>query len=81
MLGSLYVLTIRMKRHIFTAHLLQESLFFVTQAMTSLHWSRLSDHVGRKPIVLIGLFGASLSTLSFGLSRTFWGLVIRSVTL
>ncbi|GLB44900.1 putative major facilitator superfamily protein [Lyophyllum shimeji] len=53
-----------------------ESLFFVTEAATVLQWSRLSDHVGRKPILLLGLFGTAASMLSFGLSRTFWGLVI-----
>ncbi|KAF5379817.1 hypothetical protein D9615_005697 [Tricholomella constricta] len=53
-----------------------ESLFFATEAATVLQWSRISDHVGRKPILLIGLFGLSISMLSFGLSRTFWGLVV-----
>ncbi|KAG6906073.1 hypothetical protein DXG01_016037 [Tephrocybe rancida] len=53
-----------------------ESLFFVTEAITVLQWSRISDHIGRKPIMLIGLFGTALSILSFGLSRTFWALVI-----
>ncbi|KAI6133552.1 major facilitator superfamily domain-containing protein [Pisolithus thermaeus] len=52
-----------------------ESLFFVTQAMTVLYWSRLSDYVGRKPILLVGLAGLSLSNLCFGLSREFWALV------
>jgi MFS family permease len=56
---------------------LQESLFFATQACTILHWSRLSDNIGRKPVVLIGLFGVSLSMYCFALSRTFWGLVFR----
>ncbi|KAG5644661.1 hypothetical protein DXG03_008043 [Asterophora parasitica] len=55
-----------------------ESLFFLTEALTVLQWSRISDHVGRKPILLIGLFGTSVSMLSFGLSRTFWGLVLRA---
>ncbi|TFY61951.1 hypothetical protein EVJ58_g4187 [Rhodofomes roseus] len=55
---------------------LMHSLFFATQAMTVLHWSRLSDRVGRKPVIMIGLFGLSLSMYSFGMSRTFWGLVI-----
>lgn len=56
---------------------MQESLFYVTEAFTVLQWSRLSDQVGRKPIMLLGLFGSSVSILSFGLSRTFLGLVIR----
>lgn len=45
--------------------------------MTVLHWSRLSDHIGRKPVIMTGLFGLSLSMYSFGLSKTFWGAVLR----
>ncbi|KAG0691640.1 major facilitator superfamily domain-containing protein [Suillus ampliporus] len=55
---------------------LLHSLFFATEALTIFHWSRLSDYVGRKPVALIGLFGLALSMLCFGLSTTFWGLVI-----
>ncbi|KAG1746768.1 MFS multidrug-resistance DHA1 sub-family [Suillus paluster] len=55
---------------------LLHSLFFATEALTIFHWSRLSDYVGRKPVVLIGLFGLSLSMICFGLSKTFWGLVL-----
>ncbi|THV02477.1 MFS general substrate transporter [Dendrothele bispora CBS 962.96] len=53
-----------------------ESLFFVTEALTILQWSRWSDHVGRKPVLLIGLFGLTLSMISFGLSKSFWSLII-----
>ncbi|KAJ7039673.1 member of major facilitator superfamily multidrug-resistance, DHA1 sub-family [Mycena alexandri] len=53
-----------------------QSLFFLTQALTVLHWSRLSDRIGRKPVILIGLLGLSASMYCFGLSRTFWGLVL-----
>ncbi|EIM90953.1 MFS general substrate transporter [Stereum hirsutum FP-91666 SS1] len=53
-----------------------ESLFFAVEAVTVLQWSRLSDHIGRKPILLIGLIGLSISMFLFGLSRTFWTLVI-----
>ncbi|KAJ7793679.1 major facilitator superfamily transporter, partial [Mycena olivaceomarginata] len=52
-----------------------QSLFFLTQATTVLQWSRASDRLGRKPILLIGLFGATSSIICFGLSRTFWALV------
>ena len=55
----------------------QQSIFFATQALTVLHWSRLSDHIGRKPVIMTGLFGLSLSMYCFGLSRTFWGAVLR----
>ncbi|KAF7327393.1 Major facilitator superfamily multidrug-resistance DHA1 sub-family [Mycena kentingensis (nom. inval.)] len=53
-----------------------EALFFFTESLTILQWSRASDIVGRKPILLIGLFGTALSILSFGLSRSFWALVV-----
>ncbi|KAF8875919.1 major facilitator superfamily transporter, partial [Infundibulicybe gibba] len=53
-----------------------QSLFHLTQAITAMQWSRVSDRVGRKPVLLIGLVGLSASILLFGLSRTFWTLVI-----
>ncbi|KAG2153184.1 major facilitator superfamily domain-containing protein [Suillus clintonianus] len=54
----------------------QESLFFAAQALTTLRWSRLSDRIGRKPVLVIGLSGGCISMLCFGLSTTFWSLVI-----
>ncbi|KAF8840251.1 MFS transporter [Paxillus ammoniavirescens] len=58
-----------------------ESLYFATQAMTILQWSRASDRVGRKPVLLLGIFGLSLSMFCFGLSRTFTTLVLsRCIT-
>ncbi|KAG1888927.1 major facilitator superfamily domain-containing protein [Suillus fuscotomentosus] len=53
-----------------------ESLFFVAQTLTMLRWSRLSDRIGRKPVLLVGLSGTCISILCFGLSTTFWGLVV-----
>ncbi|KAF9223446.1 MFS general substrate transporter [Gyrodon lividus] len=53
-----------------------ESLFFVAQAVTVLQWSRLSDFIGRKPVILIGLLGLGISNFAFGLSRTFGTLII-----
>lgn len=55
----------------------QQSIFFAAEAATVPHWSRISDHVGRKPVIMTGLAGLSLSMCCFGLSRTFWGAVIR----
>ncbi|KAH9958622.1 MFS general substrate transporter [Russula dissimulans] len=55
---------------------MMQSLFFATQALTVLHWSRLSDVVGRKPIILTGMFGLSLSMYAFGLSTSYWGATI-----
>ncbi|ELU40837.1 member of major facilitator superfamily multidrug-resistance, DHA1 sub-family [Rhizoctonia solani AG-1 IA] len=53
-----------------------ESIFFLTETCLIFHYGRLSDRVGRRPVVLLGLFGLAFSIVSFGLSRTFIGLVI-----
>jgi MFS family permease len=54
---------------------IQVSIFFATEAITVLYWSRLSDRVGRKPVLLVGLFGVTLSMILVGMSRSFWVLV------
>ncbi|KAI0364963.1 MFS general substrate transporter [Pilatotrama ljubarskyi] len=53
-----------------------ESIFFAMEALFVFQWSRLSDHIGRKPVLLVGVGGLCLSMICFGLSKTFWGLVI-----
>ncbi|KAH9810163.1 major facilitator superfamily domain-containing protein [Melampsora americana] len=53
-----------------------ESLFAVAQMCTAVFWGRLSDHVGRKPVMLFGLFGMAISVISFGLQSTYTGLII-----
>lgn len=35
-------------------------------------WGRLSDRIGRRPVLLVGIAGASLSYLAFGLSGSLW---------
>ncbi|KAF8898208.1 member of major facilitator superfamily multidrug-resistance, DHA1 sub-family [Gymnopilus junonius] len=41
-----------------------------------MYWSRLSDHIGRKPVLLLGTFALAISTVSLGLSKTFLSLVL-----
>ncbi|KAI0926214.1 hypothetical protein AcW1_008437 [Taiwanofungus camphoratus] len=53
-----------------------ESLFFATEAMFVLQWSRVSDYIGRKPVLLTGMAGLCMSMIFFGLSKTFWQLVV-----
>ncbi len=42
-----------------------------------MQWSRVSDRIGRKPVLLTGLAGLCISMLCFGLSKTFTTLVVR----
>ncbi|KAH9810157.1 major facilitator superfamily domain-containing protein [Melampsora americana] len=42
----------------------------------TIFWGRLSDQVGRKPIMLIGLFAMAISTIAFGFQKTYLGLII-----
>ncbi|SCV70961.1 BQ2448_3723 [Microbotryum intermedium] len=53
-----------------------ESLFALTMFTTVLTWGRLSDRIGRKPVMLIGLSGATLSVVLFGIQKSFLGLVL-----
>ncbi|KIO26760.1 hypothetical protein M407DRAFT_234206 [Tulasnella calospora MUT 4182] len=53
-----------------------DSLFALTQLCTIVHWGSLSDRIGRRPVILIGLSGVSVATLFFGLSNTLWQLLL-----
>jgi MFS family permease len=53
------------------------SLHYAVAAATSFQWNRLSDYVGRKPVLLTCLLGTTISILLFGLSHSFLALVLR----
>lgn len=46
------------------------SSYSVLQFLTAPFWGRLSDTFGRKPIIVLGLFGSALSHLVFAFSGT-----------
>ncbi|KAI5806315.1 major facilitator superfamily domain-containing protein [Geopyxis carbonaria] len=47
------------------------SSFAASQCITGMLWGRLSDRIGRKPCILLGLIGTCLSVLGFGFSQNF----------
>ncbi|RMG24589.1 MAG: MFS transporter [Methanobacteriota archaeon] len=44
------------------------AIYSLTQFLFSPFWGRLSDRIGRRPVVLVGLFGSSISFFVFGIS-------------
>ncbi|KAH8807652.1 MFS multidrug transporter [Xylogone sp. PMI_703] len=48
------------------------ALFTFGEFLTGIVWATISDRLGRKPTLLIGVLGGSISALAFGLSRTLW---------
>ncbi|KDQ11882.1 hypothetical protein BOTBODRAFT_113712 [Botryobasidium botryosum FD-172 SS1] len=57
-----------------------ESIFFLTEAFFVFQWGRLSDRIGRRPVLLMGLLALALSSPSFGLAKTFPRLVLARAT-
>ena len=53
-----------------------ESLFAIGQLLTAIFWGRLSDKIGRKPVMMTGLLGMAVSVILFGLQKTYCGLII-----
>ncbi|KAH9005477.1 MFS general substrate transporter [Lactarius hatsudake] len=51
------------------------SAHYAAEAVTVFYWSSLSDHIGRKPVLLLCLIGVIVSVIMFGLSRSFWAIV------
>lgn len=48
------------------------SSFAFSQFLCCIHWGRLSDRIGRKPVLLIGLIGLAVTILIFGFSKSFY---------
>lgn len=54
--------------------------FSITQFLASPFFGRISDKIGRRPILAISLAGSSLSFLFFGLAKSlFWLFILRAL--
>lgn len=47
------------------------AVFFGAQFCTSFLWGRVSDHIGRKLSLILGLIGSTMGMFVFGMSRTY----------
>ena len=46
--------------------------FSLMQLLFAPVWGRLSDQIGRRPVILVGLLGSFVSYLTFALARSLW---------
>ncbi|KAK6362948.1 hypothetical protein TWF730_000399 [Orbilia blumenaviensis] len=52
--------------------------FSTSQFITGMIWGRLSDIYGRKPIIMMGLFGTTIASLGLAFSNSFyWAVAMR----
>lgn len=48
------------------------SAFAIAETSTIMFWGTLSDKIGRKPVILMGLAGTALSSIIFGFAQKYW---------
>ena len=52
------------------------SVYAAMQLICAPFWGALSDRIGRRPVLLIGVFGYAITMFIFGLSTSFWMLLV-----
>src|SRR5512137_48981 len=52
------------------------SVYAAMQLVCAPFWGTLSDRIGRKPVLLIGVLGYAITMFIFGLSTRFWMLFV-----
>ncbi|KAK7428017.1 hypothetical protein QQZ08_005448 [Neonectria magnoliae] len=55
------------------------TVFALAEFSTGALWGRISDKVGRKPVILIALYGTALSMLLLGFSPSIWTALLSRV--
>lgn len=55
------------------------AVFSIMQFIFAPYWGRLSDRIGRRPVLLIGLSGFGITFIIFGLATDLWMLFIARI--
>ncbi|KIJ36367.1 hypothetical protein M422DRAFT_232613 [Sphaerobolus stellatus SS14] len=55
-----------------------DTVYYCVEGIFILQWSRISDRIGRRPVLLVGVIGLSFSSVCFGYSKTFLGVLISN---
>ncbi|TFY82285.1 hypothetical protein EWM64_g1724 [Hericium alpestre] len=53
-----------------------ESSFAIAQLLSIYQWAKLSDRIGRRPVIFMGIMGMAVANIFFGLSNTLAGLIV-----
>ncbi|KAH8087430.1 putative MFS transporter [Filobasidium floriforme] len=53
-----------------------EAVFAGVQVFTVYNWATLSDKIGRKPVIMLGLMGVAISSALYGFSTKYWQLIV-----
>ncbi|PWW79100.1 MFS general substrate transporter [Tuber magnatum] len=57
------------------------SSFAAAQFATNFFWGRLSDRIGRKPVILFGTLATAACFMAFGFCRTLWqAIAVQAIT-
>src|ERR1700678_2093106 len=55
------------------------SVYSLMQFLFSPLWGQISDRIGRRPIILVSLLGASCAHMGFAFAGSFWALVAARI--
>lgn len=48
----------------------------MTECLSVYPWAAASNHVGRRPVLVLGPLGLSIAVMCFGFSTSFWQLLV-----
>ncbi|KAK5989833.1 Efflux pump azaK [Cladobotryum mycophilum] len=53
-----------------------ESMFSVVQVLVLIFWGRLSDSIGRKPVMVGTMVGMAIGTMAYTMATTIWQMIL-----